>query len=177
MISIPRSFVCLLFSLCLHGQQASFTTYGQGCGGRLGMPANVPKILAYGGLPTLGNSAFGITCANLPGNATQCRNYYQYWIAMGISRTTMQGLPLPYRIRDGSLYPMVLGGPACDILCSWEFLHGGAIGGGIGIPIPNDPALIGARIYQQFWIRASEVCTFSIDWLLMTDGGMMTIGL
>jgi hypothetical protein len=50
-------------------------------------------------------------------------------------------------------------------------------GGGLGIPIPNERNLIGVKIYQQFWIRATEWCTGPIDWLLMTEGGMMTIGL
>jgi hypothetical protein len=130
------------------------------------------------GLPTLGNSRFGITCTNLPGNAPQCRNLYTFWIAMGVSRTVMQGLPLPYRMPEGIFYPMILGGPACDILCSWEiFQTTGMNGGSVRIPIPNDPALIGARVYQQFWIRATEWCSTPLDWLLMTEGGIMTIGL
>jgi hypothetical protein len=169
--------VLVLWVVCsaVCGQQASFVNYGQGCGGRLGLPANVPKIVASD-VPRLGTT-IGVTATNMPGNYPRCRNYPQFWLVIGRSRTTMNGLPLPYRLQDGMFFPYTLGGPACDLLCSWEVCHPLGTFQGTAIHIPNNPVLLGAVAYTQVWISVMEWCNAQRDWILLTDGGMMTIGL
>jgi hypothetical protein len=138
------------------------------------MPANVPKITSD--VPRLG-TAIGVGAANMPGNYPQCRHYPNFWLVIGKSRTTMNGLPLPYRLQDGMFFPYILGGPTCDLVCSWEVCHPLGTSSRTGINIPNDPGLLGVIVYAQVWIYVIEWCNSQVDWILLTDGGMLTIGL
>jgi hypothetical protein len=105
----------------------------------------VPAIGASG-LPALGNAQFAVTVASGPGGAPAL-------LVLGNSRQEWAGIPLPFDL-------LPLGAPGCAIGVRGVLLVASGLGGtgpGMGtgsvpLPIPNQTALLGARLSAQWWI-------------------------
>jgi hypothetical protein len=108
--------------------------YGEGLAGTGGF---VPSSGHAGGFPYIGNDNFGITVTHGLGQATG-------FLAMGWSYAN-----IPYKggtayLNKSKVFPITLGGPA-------GFPGGG--GAMRPIPIPNNPGLIGRKVFFQFAIQ------------------------
>ncbi len=112
---------------------ASFRTFGQGCGGTLG----VPVISAPSPAALLG-AQFDIELSNIPATGPA-------WIAFGFSRTQANGLPLPASLD-------VIGATGCQLLTSQEavfpFMNTGGTAS-LQFTLTSDTALIGTHFYNQ----------------------------
>lgn len=105
--------------------------FGSGCGATL---------VASGGQPQIGNALYMQQVGAPAGSA--------FSLGVGLNRLNLGGLPLPFNL--GTVFPG-LGG------CMWEsssnvFLNGVIGSGGTGmvpLPIPNNPTLVGAVLYDQ----------------------------
>jgi hypothetical protein len=111
---------------------ASYSPYGAGCAGTLG----VPELRAMSSVrPTLG-AAFGLTLDKIPFGAGV--------IAIGASNTMFGPFTIPYDLS-------VFGMPGCSL---WADLVASAPVAGqpsasLPFGIPNNPALVGAEVYVQ----------------------------
>jgi hypothetical protein len=145
MSGMGKCIGALLVVSCVCGQTAGVTYYGVTCGPQ--PPAGSPRILVQD-LPKLGRlvrvSQVGVQVQSLPG----CRHYGGEWLALGGSRNQAWGIPLPWGI------PLQLtGGFQCVLWSSADFVGpGGGLGGGQAFVIPNDPGLLGAHAYLQWFV-------------------------
>jgi hypothetical protein len=163
---LSLAVLCLLLTLATApAQQASYTTYGPACGGTYGDPPTMPQLWATG-LPRLGASFL----VHYQGPRFNCRYYVGAAIATGLSAVA---------VRIPNLGSIVLGGPNCWLLTSAEvvqWLHP-LSGPRANFAVPNDPALLGVRLYQQWWLFYSVECPQDPQgYLFMTNGGALTIG-
>jgi hypothetical protein len=139
----------------------SFFTFADGCAGS---GNHVPAIGANG-LPSLGNSTFGITVASGPGGALAT-------LAVGDSRQTWLGAPLPFDLAP-------LGAPGCAVAAPGLVLLGSTLSGsgpGTGgatqsLPVPNQAPLRGSRLIAQWWILDQQANQLG----LTVSGGAETI--
>ena len=146
-------------------QQASFTTFGQGCGdiGEPPMPAQIQAL----SLPVLG-SVYRVAFV-APYFLTRPVSVYSYLVT-GLSRTAWAGVQLPFYMTGWS----GMGGANCAIYCSHDVTIRGMWGQ--PIPIPNDPTLAGMVLYQQ-WILYYVVGGQTIDsYTITSDCGVVTLG-
>ena len=165
----PLAFSLLgLAPVCAQG---SYVTYGQGCWS-LGEPGARVTLSASGSTRIGGTLTVSFT------NPTwQSRN----WIVVptlvtGMSDRTWAGLTLPFGIFH---VPVVA--PDCMLYCSVDVVV--PVGssrnnrsGSVTLQIPNDPRLIGLRLYQQWFLETITDGTFADGWISFTNGGALTIG-
>jgi hypothetical protein len=119
--------------------RAADGAYGKGCGATLA---------SAGGPPALGNNTYRFTLTGAPSAP--------FILAIGASRLALGPVPLPFDL--GALSPGLAG-------CNWEtstnLIFGGALdAGGNGtfpLGIPNDPALLGAAVYNQALVLGSPL--------------------
>jgi hypothetical protein len=72
---------------------------------------------------------------------------------------------------------IALGGPDCDLLCSWDVVEPmRASAGPRTFQIPNQPSLLGARVYQQYILYYLVVGQLIFDFWIVSNGGEMVIG-
>ena len=95
---------------------------------------------ALGGLPRIGNAAYGLTVYGLPQSVVA--------LGLGSNNQSFSGIPLPLDLRF--LDPMLSG---CFLRTSADLVRFGTIGStgalSFSLPIPNLPGLSGARLYSQ----------------------------
>lgn len=160
-----RLLSVLFLSLAVRAQSASYNYYGAGCG----FGPSVPGVLLAIGSPTLGGQVtVGWTGPSFTGHRV---TVYPV-LATGISRDSVAGIPLPWRI------PTILnvGGPNCDLLCSAEIVESTLATRSRTFDIPNDNALLGARLYQQYFLYYYVTGPLIFDFWIVTSGGEMVIG-
>jgi len=112
-----------------------FVPYGVGCAGSAGTPT---LDAAPGTVPAI-NQTFTMVLQGLPTSAIFAFG------ALGDSRTSNGGVPLPFGLR-----PLGLG--RCTLFVGNFDLIGIPVSGGNAqwsVPIPNDPNLLGYRFYPQ----------------------------
>jgi hypothetical protein len=120
-------------------QVAAWAARTSPAGGAYGAGCNGATLSSTGGPPQLGNSVHALQIAGNAGGA--------YALGLGTNRLTLGGIALPLDL--GVVFPALSG-------CSWEssgevFL-GGVVGGAgatVPLPIPADPALDGAVLWNQ----------------------------
>ncbi|MBI5851165.1 MAG: hypothetical protein HZB39_09070 [Planctomycetes bacterium] len=132
--------------------RGTFTSVGSGCPGTNGLPVQTTS-----GTPELANTV-AFSLANGPRNGAAV-------LALGLSDTLMGGLQLPLQ----------LAGTACWIR------NDGAIPTAVPtnangqtsvfVPVPDDPALVGARIYTQYWCLDPTANT----WGVTVSNGVRTL--
>lgn len=137
------------------GSTASSYSFGAGCGS----PA-VNLAQAAGALPTIGGTG-QLLLTQLPAAYSA--------ITVGTSRTQLGLYQLPAALT-------FLGMPGCTLLQSAEFTlattPGAAGTATFALPIPNQPSLVGVRLYLQGWAHApganaAEFLTSNgIEWLI-----------
>lgn len=149
--------------------QGSFTTYGQGCNNR-GNPPSPPPTVTIMGIPAIGKTVMihysGGPTFSYPSNTIRT-------LFTGVSRTSYLGWSLPLRVPP---WLMNYTGD-CDLLCSMDCVQvDSSSPPRPPIVIPDEPRLIGAKLYFQwhimYFVRSPIFDTFSI----VSDGGEMTIG-
>ncbi len=153
-------------------QQASFSTFGQGCG----VYGEPPRPLAIwgSGVPRLGSTVtVGFTG---PSFGTSLASMVPTLIA-GLSRTSSNGVGLPYHL-DWNLYQW-MGGPDCNLYCSSEVFtrFAGTWTGQVTMAIPLDRRLLGLPIYQQFYVSYLVTGQTILGFAVTSDCGVWTIGL
>jgi hypothetical protein len=173
----PLSTAAAVLALCLApaAQTAAYTIVGSGCStGRI-TPFLGPVPFTVQGLPRLG-STFTI--------ATEGSTSYPWGtrrivvLITGLSNTSAGGAPLPFDI--STLFP---GQPVCGLLrTSPEIVTRVASVAHfqdpvhISFAVPNDPALAGARFYQQALSRESSTFGPPFGAISLSAGGEATIG-
>ncbi len=149
--------------------QASYTTFGLGCGDSWGEPRTRAQMV-LSGVPRIGQSVQ----VSVVGPHFTSRGYSRAnMLVTGTSRTSYAGLTLPH------LIPWWLiggGGTDCYALCSIEATE--ILSPAFRqIDIPANASLIGLRLYQQWYLsyvlRGPTVEVFYIT----SDAADMTIGL
>ena len=118
--------------------------------------------LSAQGVPEIGTS-FSLALDTAPPSASAA-------LLVGGSNTTWSGLPLPFGLG-------LLSAPGCSILASGEIIAPVAVGptgdASVTIDLPNDPALVGAVFYNQFFVVDPPANGLGLAW---TNGGAGTIG-
>ncbi|MCC6672984.1 MAG: hypothetical protein IT458_18105 [Planctomycetes bacterium] len=163
----PSMVMCVGLACSGLAQQASYTTYGTGCGGWAGEPPSMPMLSATG-VPRLGAK---IT-VQYQAPYWACRYSVIAFLATGVAQTVVPLPPIP-----NTFY----GGPNCTILTSGEVAVMRPIGqyptGALDLAVPNSPALLGVVLYQQWWLYYIVSCPIGTDWFVfVTNGGKLTIG-
>ncbi|MEZ5990620.1 MAG: hypothetical protein R3F30_16200 [Planctomycetota bacterium] len=145
-----------LYSL-VPGQPGAFATYGAGCAGTAGTPT-----LAASGVPMIGKT-WTVTLASAPASV---------WTVSytGVSDKNWGPINLPLDLTG-------FGAKGCAILASGDLaLAVQADGSGaasLQLPLPNDSALIGAVLFQQFLVLDAKANGLGIT---TSNGGKATIG-
>jgi len=112
---------------------ASFTPFGQGCLGTVG----VPQLALVGGMPILGTT-FKVACTNL-----QPDHFATMWI--GFSNTTSVLGTLPFDLTT-------LGMPGCTLFVSGDLVGTLLNWNGMALweaTLPNAPEFVGLPFYLQ----------------------------
>ncbi|MEZ5966880.1 MAG: hypothetical protein R3F56_23775 [Planctomycetota bacterium] len=159
--------VCLSLIVPLAGQ-ASFVTYGQGCNNR-GIPPVLPLTIHAQGVPALGKS---IEISVHGGPTFSVPYHFNKLFFTGVSRSSYLGWPLPLQIPP---WMMNYTGN-CDLLCSREIVEP-VNPATVQIHIPQEPRLIGAKLYHQWYIWYFVTGSFPDSFSIVSNGGEMTIGL
>ena len=159
----------MCFGLACSGlaQQASYTTYGSGCGGWAGEPPIMPT-LSVTGLPRVG----GRFRVEYLAPHFSCRYFVMAYLATGVS---------PVSIHLALIRNTFYGGPNCTILTTGEVALMLPIGqyptGGMDFVVPNVPSLLGVVLFQQWWLYYIVSCPIGSDgFVFVTNGGKLTIG-
>ncbi len=135
---------------------ATFTPFGHGCQGTIG----VPQLGLASGLPVIGTT-FQVACTNL-----QLDHFTTMWI--GFSHTAWLGHNLPY---DLALFGM----PGCTLFVSSDLVtlllnwHGTAMW---QMGIPNAPQIIGLSFYMQ----AGVIDRVNALGMVVTNAAAVSIG-
>lgn len=154
--------------------QASYTTYGWGCGNFAG--ATQLAALSCDDTPKIGTS---IRVRFLGPNYVPAwrRSHLSPLLLTGLSRTAVGGIALPHPVNWGSV-----GGPNCMLWCSAEFAVAGQLvidgdRGSIAVGIPDNVALVGVTLYHQWMLIYELWWSGGIEvFYILSNGGMMTIG-
>ena len=166
-LSLPLLISACLFSMSAYGQ-ASYATYGYGCGNR-GEPP-VPAQIIVMGTPRLG------TTIDISWNGPTFTRRYSVLanLVTGLSRTSYFCQPLPIHIPSWMLN---FTGENCELWCSVEAMEILGTRNSIPIDIPLNSHLIGLKLYHQWYLRYVVTGSFLDVFTLLSDGGEMTIGL
>ena len=118
----------------------SFTSFGTGCAGSNG--PDVQAVVNNSTRPEIGQTRTYLV--------NGCRINSSTSLRLGLSNTSWLGIPLPFDL--GSIN----WAPGCSVYASSDLGMGWAWTGTNGsalqlLPIPDDVALVGGRIYTQFW--------------------------
>ncbi len=150
--------------------QGSYVTYGQGCWS-LGEPG-ARVTLSASGSTRIG----GTLTVSFSNPRWQTRNWGVVpTLITGMSDRAWAGLTLPLPVS------VLVRAPDCMLYCSVDVvvpLSGiwGSTSGAITLRIPNDPGLVGLRLYQQWILETQTTGTFADGWISFTNGGALTIG-
>jgi len=162
----------------LHAQ-AAVNYYGTSCG--LPSPWGTP-LMRVGGLPRLGMgvsfAAIGMSVHRFDNRQPPCEFGGSGYLFLGASNQSWSGMPLPF------LLPFELTASfPCSVWAGPDALAGPTPA---GLPpvafiwIPNDPSLLGSRVYAQWWIQSflSGTC-FPYQWnaWVTSDAAELVIGL
>jgi len=161
-----RAMFFLLALSCarfLGAQTAAFTPYGHSCG-NWGSPPSQPQIVALG-TPKIGARVL-IDVVGVP----RYQVGQQCWLVLftGTSRSSWLGQPLPYALSVGLMNTV-----GCDLLCSVEIA---SYGDGVVFDIPEDPRLVGVRLYHQWFIECLVRGIPIFGFRVTSNAGEMTIG-
>jgi hypothetical protein len=138
------------------------TAFGCGCPGSGGV---VPRLLAAGGPPSVGNATFGYTVRRALGD-TACLLF------LGVSDVAWLGGPLPLEV------PQL---PGCYLFTGFQAIWGIETTSGAGpgdgeanfqVPIPNEPAFAGLKIYFQALVADPAAGTLGVA---LTNGERLEI--
>ncbi|MEO6594604.1 MAG: kelch repeat-containing protein [Planctomycetota bacterium] len=139
-----------------------FSLFGAGCATGSGV-SQITAALP----PTLGQT-LALTFTNIP---TTPGNAYLMLVALGLSNTTWQGLPLPF-----DLAAIGLGG--CQLVVAADLLRTSAVAAGPTVPfavsIPNQAALLNMSFYLQGVI--TQITPTNIGFIGASRGGRALIG-
>ena len=133
--------------------QAAVNYYGSSCG--LPSPWGTP-LMRVGGLPRLGMGvgfmALGMSVHRFDNRQPPCEFRGVGYLFLGASNQSWRGFPLPF------LLPFELtANYPCGVWAGPDALAGSTLGGLPPIAflsIPNDPSLLGSRVYAQWWIQS-----------------------
>lgn len=147
---------------------ASYAFFGSDCVSSTWIP--VPLVNRT--LPRLGTTLQieTLTSSMTPGSA------HFVYLLTGLSNTAIGGVPLPFDTTRLSQPGVRFCG---DLYVSAEFIERMPVSGFVGVPIvinfpiPNQPALIGARIYHQVMVNSS---TLNDNEWYFTRAGVAQIG-
>ena len=115
----------------IHGP-ASYTTFGVGCAGSVGVPSLQTQ---FGAVP-VANRSFTVQVNNLPLTGAA-------WMFFGVSQTNWSGVPLPFNLGT-------IGMTGCTLYSSGEFAIPIQNVLGVGVWTVNLPASVaGATFYNQ----------------------------
>ncbi len=167
-------FAMVLATCGLLDAQASYTTYGWGCGSWGGV--NQPAVLSCSDTPKIGTS---VEVRFLGPRYVPGWNRSQIFpvLMTGLSRTSVGGVSLPFHVNWGPI-----GGPNCMLWCSADFAAavGGIINldwGSMRIAIPDNAALVGVTLYHQWYLQYHLWWQGGIEaFYILSNGGAMTIG-
>ena len=158
--------------------QAAVNYYGSSCG--LPSPWGTPRI-NVGQLPRLGMgvsvSALGMSVHQFDNRQPPCEFRGRGFLFLGASNQSWRGVPLPF------LLPFELTASfPCRVWAGPDALAGPTLGGlpPIAFPyIPNDPSLLGARVYAQWWIESFLQGCDPYRWYawVTSDAAELVIGL
>ena len=159
--------------------QAAVNYYGSSCG--LPSPWGTPRI-NVGGLPRLGTnltvSSLGMSDHQFSNGRPPCWFRGVGYLFLGASNQSWRGVPLP------ALLPLDLtANYPCMVWAGPDSWAGPALGGLPPIAfvgIPNDPNLLGVRVYTQWWIQTYLVGDCGpYQWLawVTSDAAELVIGL
>ena len=169
-LSLSIRAVLLSTGAALSAQQASFSTFGNGCG-VYGEPPR-PATIWGTGLPRLGATVtVGITGPTFGGAHFSMGPI----LITGLSRTSIYGVPLPYHLPF-----QWMGGPDCYLYCSSEALlppWSQFTVGRVTMAIPMDPRMLGMPVYQQWYVTYLVSGQIILSFHLTTDCAVWTIGL
>jgi hypothetical protein len=140
-VSPACSVLCAGKVVLYSGAPVGVEPFGSGCGGSLGQPPRIGSTWS----PTIGETLEVNLSRTAPGALAA--------LALGLSNTSWQGIPLPL-----GLGGVGLGG--CELLVSIHSLTLAVtqpLGSGDGwasvpIPIPSDGGLVGALAFVQWWV-------------------------
>jgi len=161
----------------LHAQ-AAVNYYGTSCG--LPSPWGTP-LMRVGGLPRLGMGvsfmALGMSVHRFDNRQPPCEFRGVGFLFLGASNQSWRGMPLPF------LLPFELTASfPCRVWAGPDVWVGPPSGlpPYIGVGIPNDPSLLGSRVYAQWWIQSILTGTcFPYQWnaWVTSDAAELVIGL
>jgi hypothetical protein len=135
--------------------RTGFSRYGMGCG---------PAIGHAGGLPRIGNLAFGWTVASAPGSAPA-------WLALGLSHALLFGAPvLPLDLGSSGAPGCFLRAEPLVLIPTATQPDGTAT---IGTPIPSEPGMVGLTVFGQWLVLSPPANPAGA---LLSDGGAARIG-
>jgi hypothetical protein len=166
MPALPRQVLATAIALAAAAaaaaQQASYTTFGQGCPPIF--TRSSPTLITEG-VPQLGNA---FTVAVEDGGRAPVGRYWD-WLLVGTSNTSWNGVPLP-------LWSAPLAG--CPLLVSPDIVLPVVPGAprSFGFSVPNDPRLTGVKIYQQ-WVIGWATGTSPPVLFSASNGGIAELGI
>lgn len=154
--------------------QASYTTYGWGCGNWDG--ATQPATLWCTDTPKIGTSIEVHFLGPMYVPRWRSSRIFPFLLT-GLSRTNVGGVALPFPINWGPI-----GGSNCMLWCSAEFFvqiwsvpNGDR--GSLVLQIPNNPVLAGVTLYHQWYLQYHLGWSGGIEvFYILSNGGKMTIG-
>lgn len=172
------ALAAVLLSVSGFAQQASYTYFGAACA-----VMNASR-LTMTGLPRLGGD-FTVEYSGPNHNTVVSWNPYERHIAQpvlvtGISDRSWGPMQLPYAMPFGGCSLMASG----EVMLPMPPASGGGFLARCRIAVPNDIALLGATVFQQ-WVTFSVICydqpcyrnAMSSDPLVSSNGGKAVIGL
>lgn len=136
--------------------KASFTTYGAGCKGTVGVPG-LSSTLAWVG------EGFQVTLSGLPRGG-------QPFLDVGLSRTRWGTIGLPFDLG-------VIGAPGCRVLAEPAAVAGPLANRAgtatVSVNVPAFPGHAGVTLYLQGWVTDPGANRLGI---VVSPGGALTIG-
>ena len=183
-VTMLRILALILLAACgftggnaVHAQ-AAVNYYGSSCG--LPSPWGTP-LIRVGGLPRLGTNLTisGLGMADHQFNNLQPPCWFRGtgFLFLGASNQSWRGFPLPFILP----FELTASFP-CRVWAGPGALAGPTLGGLPPIAflsIPNDPSLLGSRVYAQWWINSFlEGCDpYRWNAWVTSDAAELVIGL